>query len=149
MTAPLRPTSELVAVGWIGLALPTVGVGTRLPAADDAMRANGFVRVDVVGGNVDIDVPLRSPVAVAECWWPSPEGSHLPPWNHAAQLAQRLYDATYDRALMGSTVTLPGNYAPARVLTVIPLGEPQRVPSDPAFFARYELRLQLAWLSTT
>ena len=147
MTATLRPTSELVAVGWVGLALPGVGVGTRLPAPDDAMRANGFVRCAVVGGHPAIDLPVRSPVIVAECWVPPADGSHLPPWNQAGELAEQLVAATFDRALAGVAVDLSavGSYAAARVLTVIALGEPRRVDGDPNNWARHELDLQFTW----
>lgn len=150
MTALLRPTSELVAVGWLTRALPGVGVGTRLPAADDAMRAKGYVRTGVVGGSADVDVPRRVPVVVAECWVPPTAGSHLPPWNRAGELAELVLAATYDRALMGVTVDLSGvgSYASARVLTVVALGEPRRVPSDPNNWARQELDLALTWTTT-
>jgi hypothetical protein len=143
----LQPTSPLVAAGWIKLAVPTVaGVGRRLPAATDAMRAGGFVRVQVVGGTSGVYVPLHGAVVVAECWWPPLQSeSHLPPWNHAGQLAQRLASATYDPALMGVTVTLGGDYGPARVHTVIALDEPSEVLDDPSHFARQDVRLQLNW----
>jgi len=151
VTAALRPTSELVGVGWLTLALPGVGVGTRLPAADDAMRAAGFVRVSIGGGQPDVYTPRRVPVIVAECWVPPAEGSYLPPWNHAGQLAERITAATFDRSLMGVTVDLSsvGDYAPARVLTVVALGEPRRVDGDPNNWARQELDLSLTWLPAT
>ena len=148
MTATLRPTSELVAVGWLTLALPGVGVGTRLPAADDAMRASGFVRASVVGGAPDVYVPRRAPVVVAECWVPPADGSHLPPLNRAGELAEAVAAASFDRSLMGVTVDLSGigTYAPARVMSVIPLGEPRRVEGDPNFWARHELDLHVFWI---
>lgn len=143
----MKPTSELVAVGWLTLALPGVGVGTTLPAADDAMRANGYVRTSVVGGNPDMDVARRAPVVVVECWAPPAVGSHLPPWNRAAHLAERVLAATYDPALVNRSIDLSGlgDYAPARVLSVIALGEPRRVDGDPNSWARHELDLHLYW----
>jgi hypothetical protein len=151
VTTTLRPTSELVAVGWLKLALPGVsGVDTRLPAADDAMRANGFVRVDVVGGSPAVDVAYRRPVIVAECWVPPAVGSHVPPWNQSGQIAQDLIDVTFDDALMGVVVDLSGigdgEYGNARVDTVVVLGEPVRVPADPNNLARHEVRLQFRWV---
>jgi hypothetical protein len=151
VTATLRPTSELVAVGWLKLAVPGVsGVDTRLPAADDAMRASGFVRVDVVGGSPAVDVAYRRPVLVAECWVPPAVGSHVPPWNQSGQIAQQIIDATFDQALMGVAVDLSGvpggGYVSARVDTVVALGEPVRVPADPNNFARHEVRLQFRWV---
>lgn len=151
MTAALRPTSELVAVGWLTLALPAVGVGTRLPAADAAMRQNGFVRVAVVGGTPDVYAPRRVPVVVAECWVPPADGSHLPPWNRAGEVAEQVLAATFDPSLANRTVDLSGvgDYAPARVLTVTALQEPRRVDGDPNFWARHELDLSVAWVPTT
>jgi len=147
MTAPLLlPTSSLVGRGWLTLALPDVGVGARLPVADDPLRAKGFVRAMVVGGDMDRELPVRRPVIGAECWVPPAVGSDRPPWNHAEQIAARVAAATYDRALTGVTVDLSGvgDYAPAHVLTVIPLGEPQRVP-DPSNWARFDVDLLLTW----
>jgi hypothetical protein len=158
VTALLRPTSELVGVGWLTLALPGVGIGTSLPAADDAMRAAGFVRVAVVGGHPDVYTPRRGPVVVAECWVPPANGSHLPPWQRAGHLAQTLVDATQDRALEDVVIDVTGlpldgvllpGYAPARVMTVIALGEPRRVEGDPNYWARSELDLSFAWLPAT
>lgn len=154
----LRPTSELVAVGWLTRAAPGVGVGTHLPAADDAMRVDGFIRTAVVGGTPDATTPRRAPVIVVECWVPPADGSHLPPWLRAGKLVQTLVDATQDRSLQNVTVdvtglvldgvTLPG-YAPARVLTVIAHGEPRRIEDDPNYWARQEIDLELAWVPTT
>lgn len=114
------------------------------------MRANGYVRTSVVGGSPERYVPLRSPVVVAECWVPPADGSHLPPWNRAGELAESVLAATYDRSLAPLLVDLSsvGNYAPARVLTVVALGEPRRVDGDPNNWARHELDLQLTWTTT-
>lgn len=158
MTTLLRPTSELVAVGWLAAALPGVGVGTRLPAADASMRSNGFVRVSNSGGTPDIYTPRRAPVVIAECWVPPADGSHLPPWQRAGKLAQAVLDATQDPALQNLTVDVTGlrldgvvlpGYAPARVMSVIARGEPHRVDGDPNFWARQELPLELAWIPTS
>lgn len=152
MTATLRPTSELVAVGWVSLALPGVGVGTRLPAADDDMRANGYVVVDVLGGVPAVDMEYRASVVVCECWVPPAVGSHLPPWNQSGQIAQALLDATYDPSLMGVTVDLSavgdGEYGSARVDTVTALDEPIRVVDNAKNnWARHELRLSVRWVA--
>lgn len=152
MTVSLEPTSELVAVGWLKLALPGVGVDTRLPEADDDMRANGFVVVDVMPGEVAVDMPYFAPVFIAECWVPPAVGSHLPPWNQSGQLAQQLLKATFDPALMGVAVDLSGvgdgEYGGARVDTVTALDMPVRVPDRSANnYARHELRLQMRWVT--
>lgn len=150
---PLQPTSALVAAAWIRLAVPDVGgVGRRLPAADDAMRAGGFIRTQVVGGSPELYVPMHRAVAVCECWWPPlTDDSHLPPWNRAGQLGQRLVTGTWDPALTGVTVdpTPPespaGSYSPARVHTVAALDVPQEVLDDPAHYARADVRLAITW----
>lgn len=151
MTTTLRPTSPLVAAAWIKLVVPDVGgVGRRLPAVNDAMRAGGFVRVQVVGGSVGMYVPLQEPVVVCECWWP-PIGAdtQLPPWNHAGQLAQALVDASQpDSGFQQRQVDLSqfgAGYGKAHVRTVTALDEPQEVLDDPSHFARSDVRLTLAW----
>jgi hypothetical protein len=145
---PLRPTSDLVLLGWLTLALPDVGVGDKLPPPDEATREAGFVRGYVLpgGGRIDRDVPLRSPVAAAECWFPPAEGSTKPRWHRAGQVARLVVDATFDPALMGVLVTpAVGDYAPARVHTVVALGEPSRVENDPSNYARFDVDLQITW----
>lgn len=144
----LHPSTDLVAQAWLRLAVPGVRVGDVLPATDDALRTAGFIRAVTVGGRAATYVPLRSPVVTAECWVAPPvNGAPRAPWNHAAQIAEQIVGATFDDTLMNVPVDLSsvGDYAPARVLTVIALGEPQRVPNDPDAFARFDLDLQLAW----
>lgn len=150
VTNSLRPTSELVAVGWLQLALPTVRSGTRLLAPDDDMRRHGYVRASITGGAPDMYTPRRAPVIVAECWVPPAQGSQLMPWNQAGELAEQVIAATNDRTLMGRFIDLSvtGDYQSAFVFTVVALGEPRRVESDPNNFARVELDLQFAWIPT-
>lgn len=147
---PYPPFTDLVARGWLRLALPFVDVGDRLPKPSPALRAVGFIRTVTVGGNVDVDVPLRRPIVTAECWVaPAVEGQgqDYEPWNAAGGLAQWVIDATYRRELMGVEVDLTdfGAYRPARVHTVIANPEPRRVEGDPGHFARYDVDLQINW----
>lgn len=147
----LRATSPLVAAAWIKLVVPDVaGVGRRLPAVSEAMRAGGFVRVQVVGGTTGMYVPLQEPVVICECWWPPiGEDPQLPPWNHAGQLAQALVDASQpDSGFQQRQVDLSqfgSGYGKAHVRTVTALDEPQEVLDDPSHFARYDVRLSIAW----
>lgn len=147
-TALHAPTSALVAAAWIKLVLPDVsGVGRRLPAVSDAMRAGGFVRVQVLGGRTAVDYALREPVVVAECWWPPATDSQTPPWNKAGGLANRLLLATYEPSYMHRDVDLSsvGSYGAANVRTVVALDEPQEVLDDPSNFARNDIRLAFSW----
>lgn len=145
----LSPSSTVVAVGWFSLAVPDVGVDRKLPSATNAMRSNGFVRIQLAGGSPDVDVASRSPVIAAECWVPpSAAGDSLAPWNQAEHLAERLIEATYDRTLMNVAVDLSGlgDYGPAHVFTVVALGEPRQGPDDPSNWARFDVTAQLTWI---
>lgn len=143
---PYAPTSELVGRAWLALAVPYVRVGDELPQpTDELMRTVGFIRTQVVGGSKDRDVPFRRPVLTAECWV-APTAEDAVRWNRAGRLAQWVMAAVDDPALMGRVVDLTafGSYRPARVHTVIALGEPQRV-DDPGNFARFDIPLTVNW----
>ena len=144
---PYEPTTELVARAWLALAVPYVRVGDTLPPVDDVFKRAGFVRIVVVGGDRNRDVPLYRPVVRAECWVAPPAaGSTATPWNAALRLAGWVERATDDRALMGVKVELAafGNYKPARVRTVNAIGVPQRV-QDPGGYARIDVDLNFNW----
>lgn len=141
------PTTDLVSLAWLRLAVPYVRVDDQLPAPDQALRTVGFIRAVTVGGSMDRDVPFRRPVVTAECWVAPPkDGSLIVQWNAAGRLAQWVIDATDDRELMGVLVDLTGfgAYSPARVHTVIADPEPRRV-EDPGKYARYDVDLQINW----
>ncbi len=142
------PSSDLVAAAWLRLALPGFGVATTLPADATPLRTSGFVRLLTVGGTPERDVPMRRPVVAAECWAaPATEASSKPPWGRAANLAEQLVAATYDRSLMDVTIDLSsqGDYSPARVRTVIALSEPRRIENDPANYARFDVDCEFLW----
>lgn len=147
MTAalPLRANHDLVAVAWLKLAVPGIGVATSLPAVDSALRTGGFVRALTVGGSPDLYVPMRAPVVSAECWAaPAVDGSTKVPWGRANALAEAVVAATYNPALMGVELDL-GDYPSARVHTVVALSEPRRIENDPANWARYDVDLLFRW----
>jgi hypothetical protein len=146
----LAPTTDLVASAWLRLAMPGMGVATTLPKVEEtpALRTSGFVRVATIGGSPNRDVPMRAPVVAAECWAaPSTAGSSKPPWNRANGIAEQVMDACYQSALMGVLIDLSsvGDYASARVHTVVALTEPRRIENDPGNFARYDVDLLLSW----
>lgn len=149
MTAPKHaPISDLVARAWLRMAVPGVGVGKAIPAADDTMRANGFIRTTVIPSTANQVVPMRQPVVSAECFFPPKvAGGTKVRANEAADLANRLWLATFNTALMGVAVDLSdvGNYEQARVHQVIALQEPSEVPDDPDNFGRYDLDLLILW----
>lgn len=143
---PLRANNTLVASAWLKLAVPGVGVATRLPAADAAMRTAGFIRVVPVGGSPDLYSPLRSPVVTAECWAaPATEGSSKVPTARANALAEAVIAATYDEALMDVVLDLGAGYPDVRVRTVQALSEPLESPDDPSNYGRFDVDLLLLW----
>lgn len=141
-----RPNSELVAIAWLkGVpALPTGQVGTTLPA-DETKYPNGFLQVAGVGGSPKANVPVRRPVVRVSCWMPT---SSKPRFGEAANLAERVIEATFGADGHGQTGRVvfpgPGDYMPARVMSIFPVSEPTRVP-DPAGMARYDVDLELHW----
>jgi hypothetical protein len=151
----LLPTTRFVAAGWLQLAVPGVGVGTELPdpgeqdqaAAYAAARTNGFMRTAQVGGSPHRYVPMREPVVQVECWFPPPASGKQASWARAEQLANRVVAATYERSLMGRLIDLStvGNYAPARVHTVIALSEPDPVEEDDSDWSRFDVDLEFRW----
>lgn len=153
MTAPPvhAPTSRLVAVGWLSLALPGVGVGTELPKGSAASPTTGYLRTAVIGGTPGRDVPMRGPVVAAECWFPPHADTGDASWARAEDLAERVIAATYNPALMGVVVDLSsvGSYAPARVHTVVALAEPRRDENDPSGWARLDVDLAINWTAET
>lgn len=146
MTVSLHPNTDLVAVAWLKLAAPGYGVATSLPSDTSALRTSGFVQTRTVGGSPDMYVPMRSPVVSVTCWAaPSVQGSDKVPWGRANNIAELIVAATYDRSLTDVDVTLPGDFPPAHVHTVIALSEPRRIEDDPANFARFDVDLVLNW----
>lgn len=153
MTALLLPTTKLVMIGWLKLALPGPGVDTDLPTEDDpaayvAVQTDGFLRIAGAGGSPHPDVPMRQPIVQVECWFaPRPDRKPVAARNRAEQLANRVLDATYDPALMGQVIDLSGigDYAPARVHTVTALTEPDEVEEDASDWSRWDVDVEVLW----
>lgn len=153
MTAPvLRANTDLVATTWLGgvTGLSPQMVGAKLPSDNTTWQASGFVTVRVSGGRPSIDTALRGPVVTAETWAVKP-GSSKPPWGQAFYLAECIMRACEPRTdqelrAISRTLTLPGTYPPARVLSAYPVSEPRRAYGDSGDYAHVVLDLQLAWV---
>lgn len=144
----LFPTSELVAKAWI-LGLPGVPSGaaaTALPE-DRASWAAGFVQVVALDGNPNMYVKKREIVLDITCWYQPKEGSNKPPWNKAAQLAEKVFDGSYADVLVVQRLltTLPSAYNNARVLAFIP-GEPEKRGQDEAGNAAFGFTAEMHWI---
>lgn len=155
MTTPtLFPTSELVAQAWISSIPDMVAqVGEQLPADNTTWASTGFVAVAVVGGNPDVDVPIKKPVIQLDCWAAS-HGSNKPPWQQAAVLAEQIRAACYDKTLAHFARPLLINvngvvYPSANCLTVYVLTEPHRIYDDIGDNAGYSMDIALTWRQIT
>jgi hypothetical protein len=144
--ALLRPTAELVAVAWLKAAVPYLGsrVATELPQDNSTWSASGFTQVSVAGGSPNIYLPVSRPVVSVDTYGVAANGGR-PPWNLAAQQAEQIKAAALAHGTVPRWVTLPGAYAPVRVLGVIPRTEPRRVPGDAASYARFQMDLEIWW----
>lgn len=152
MTAPpwLLPNTDLVGVAWLKrnpkFSAKGIGIATVLPSNDAALRA-GFITTTVVGGSPEIELPIRHPVIAVSAWAaPADPASSKTPWSQAFQIAEWVWEQTFDPAHMGALLTfsLPG-YAQARVRTAVALTEPRRIPGDEGNYARVELDVMLNW----
>jgi hypothetical protein len=157
VTAPtplvLRANSELVVMAYLRdrvLALYGTVVGAVLQGPDSAGRYTwtdvGFVQPSSVGGSINANVPIRSPVVTLDVWAVRP-GSKRPPWNQAFAVAEAIIAATYDTPEYDThaVVELPTGYPNARVTGFRVLTEPARRPSDPSDFARVGFDVEISW----
>lgn len=141
------PTGELVAMAWLrGVAgAPANAVSTNLPRDSSSWASTGFLQVESIGGGPNVDVPVSHVDIRVHCWAVKPKSSK-PPWWMANQLAEIVRMGCYGNvdavAPTARDVVLPDNYLNARVLSVVPLGEPQRVLLDEARFAHYQIDLR-------
>lgn len=157
MTVPtpliLRANSELVVMAYLRdqvLAAYGSVVGAVLQGPDDqgryAWADAGFVQPSSVGGTINANVPLRSPVISIDVWAVRPN-SKRPPWNQAFAVAETIIAATYDTTGYDThaVVSLPDGYPDARVTGFRVLTEPGRRPSDPSDFARVGFDVEIVW----
>lgn len=151
MAAPvLYATTELVAVAWVGgiESLTASGVGTQLPADETTWAAGGYVVVPVtVGGTPMANAPVQRPVCQVECWATN-AGSDKLPWLKAANLAEQIRMATYDRSgAFGRPLALGPGYPVARVKSATILTQPRRVWSDAGDYAGYVFDLAVQFVA--
>lgn len=146
---PYLPTTERVAVAWLGAVpgLAAEGVGLELPTAPTTWADAGFVQVQAIpGGSADVDTPeWRRPVLQVDFWATGGPSSITPPWNLAARLVELVRAATETQAY-GAAVTLPDDYLAARVQAAYFVTEPRRVLDDPSGYARFTTDLALDWV---
>ena len=152
MATPYPPTNELVAVAWLSTRVAGIAAGqvaTTLPADQSKWAAEGFLQVQAIpGGNPSVDGLGRHPIVQLDGWATVP-GSDKPPWNMANRLLELVRLATEGAQVYGKAVTLPANYAGARVLAAYLVTEPTRVNDDPSGFARFTADLALDWVPAT
>jgi hypothetical protein len=147
---PNHATSDLVTVAWVSSipGLTADGVGTQLPPDDTTWSAHGYIVIPAtVGGSPHSTMPLRRPVCQVECWATTP-GSNIPPWGKAADLAEQIRYATYDRHFFGRGLTVSLNgvpYPSARVNSVKILTEPHRAYGDQADYAGVSFDIAFQW----
>jgi hypothetical protein len=149
--APRFVSSDLVCVQWIA-SIPGFtadGVGTELPPDDTTWSAHGYVVVPTtVGGTPHSTIPMRRPVVQVECRAVLP-GSDIPPWGMAADLADQIRSATYDRNNFGRLLTISVEgvaYPDAMVRSVKMLTEPHRMYGDSADYAGISFDLAFQWI---
>lgn len=155
LTLPAYATTELVAITWLKANAAAVGldpqkIAATLPRDTDEWSATGFVQLHALpGGQYAAAGTKRMGVVTVDCWWSATSGatsSSKPQWAKANQLIERVIAATEDPTTgYSSLLDLGPNYTPAVVLSVYPMGEPQRVENDPASYARYTVDLVVDW----
>jgi len=155
MTLPIPrlPNSELVTLAWCASVLEPYAVasGTTLQGPDPTTKIlswgpTGFVQVIGVGGQPHVHVPLRQPVMSVGCWSANVNGKR-PPWGRANAVAELLVAACQGANDGQRPVTLPLDYGLARVVGVVALSEPKRLPSDQANYAHFGFELAIDWLA--
>lgn len=154
---PYLPTSALVAVAWLGQRVPGIVAGqvaTRLPRDLATWLDEGFVQVRTIPGAAEVDSGARRRgIAQIDAWGANAatdgSASAKPAVMKATRLAELIIRATEDAVQsvggFGRPVTMPANYAAARVLSVYPMTEPSEVPDDPSGFGRVTFDLALDW----
>lgn len=143
---PNHPTAEGVAVTWLKtLALP--GVATSLPALTTwpvmSGTVRGFAIVDGVVGSRIFDNGLRAPVISVSTWAAVP-GSDNPQWGAANELAERVWEKTYER-FEPVRVQQSAGHAPAFVHSVYGVAESRRVFDPETGYAHFVSEVAIVW----
>lgn len=143
---PNHPTAEGVAVAWLStLALPAVA--TSLPKLEAWPVLGGTVRafcvVDGVVGSRVFDNGLRAPIVSVSTWAAVP-GSDNPQWGAANELAERVWQPTYER-FEPVRVQQSAKHAAAFVHSVYGVTEPRRVPDPETGYAHFVSEVAVVW----
>ena len=146
MTATLYANTELVTVAYLGVILGDVSiVGLQLPADQASWAASGFVQVVAPhAGEPNQYEPIEAPTVAVRAWAVAP-GGRRPPWNQAAQLAERIRRLAFNEYTGPVTVTLPSGYEQAIVDTGSVLSHPARIGGDDSAYACYGFDLRISW----
>jgi len=152
----LHPTSDLVSVAWINNIpdIPPDCCATTVPDQEKWHKGpdgiSQFISTLVIGGSPPMgQAPIAAPVVEVRCW-ATKLTSNKPPWNTAAQLAEIIRYAAYDRAIgqFGQPLHIaPGGkqYATATVTGVAIHLEPRRIYSDARNYAVYQFDMTMMW----
>lgn len=154
---PYPPNNDLVAVAWLAqrvAGLTADIVGTGLPKDTTKWADTGFLQAHAIPGgrSPDVDLPRRLPVIQLDAWATAntsgTASSIKPPWHLANRLLELVRLATEDAqtGYYGKPITLPENYAAARVQAAYLIGEPGRVEDDPSGYAHLTVDLAIDWV---
>lgn len=147
-TAVLRANSELVARAFVSsLNLgpsASYGVGTILPEDKNTWK-DGFVQVQIVGGQTDMYVPTRKPMIQCDVYVPSINSSK-PQWGRANNIVEGIINAAYVGNFPSFDLDL-GTYPTVRVQSMYIASEPRRIYGDPGGHARYTMDIVITWVA--
>jgi hypothetical protein len=151
---PKRANTELVAAAYLRQLLaaydPAVGAVLQGPNPETGIVTwanSGFVQLSNIGGQIDINVPVRHSVVSLDIYATTPKQSRRPPWGLAFSLAEAIVAASFDTPAHDThaAVVLPTGFPSARVTEFSVLTEPGRRPSDPSDFAHVGMDVRVAW----
>jgi hypothetical protein len=139
-------TTLIVVEAWLAERLGQTNVGPVLPADVSTWRDTGFWQVTVVGGDRHQDYHLKQPVVRVSCWAATGNPSDTPPWRMADDMAERVCNAVYTPEATMQDVQAAGAQE-SRLIGTSVVGEPRRIPDDPAGYARVDLDVEAKWVT--
>lgn len=158
MSVALRPSSSMVVAEWVRtipelLSVP-VGVASELPAFASWSSTGLFVRVMVVGGDVNPYLPMGHPVCQIDVFAQKPNAD-TPPWSAGQNVVGAILEAVRGVALIPPragarvlTLAVRGrSYGQARVLEAGGgvLTEPRKLYDDVASRAHWQFDCDFHW----
>lgn len=143
-----HPSGSLVMVAWLR---QVVGLAAAMTLPEPrGWFTTGFATVTPVGGNPGVYLPERAPVFQVDCWAVNPAAagavsvSRKIPRAEANELADRVVMSGY--VLSPPEVTLPAQYLPVWIESVIAISEVREVPEPDNSYAHYSVDVQLRWV---